>query len=117
MELFTFSNCERQRKSNVPIAIAIAVCERSFKRSRLCKYLPFLSHRVNVVYIDRQGKRHNIRAKVKRSRLCKYLPFLSHRVNVVYIDRQGKRHNIRAKVGDNVMYLAHRYNIELEGTL
>ena len=34
----------------------------------------------------------------------------------MYIDRQGKRHNIRAKVGDNVMYLAHRYNIELEGT-
>ena len=34
----------------------------------------------------------------------------------MYIDRQGKRHNIRTKVGDNVMYLAHRYNIELEGT-
>ena len=40
---------------------------------------------------------------------------LHFRVNVVFIDRQGKRHNIRAKVGDNVMYLAHRYNIELEG--
>ena len=38
-----------------------------------------------------------------------------YRVNVVYIDRQGKRHKIRAKVGDNAMYLAHRYNIELEG--
>ena len=36
-------------------------------------------------------------------------------VNIVYIDRQGKRHCIRGKVGDNVMYLAHRYNIELEG--
>jgi len=36
-------------------------------------------------------------------------------VNVVYIDRDGKRHEIRGKIGDNVMYLAHRYNIELEG--
>jgi len=36
-------------------------------------------------------------------------------VNIVYIDRQNKQHNIRGKVGDNVMYLAHRYDIEIEG--
>ncbi|XP_005108035.1 adrenodoxin-like protein 1, mitochondrial [Aplysia californica] len=36
-------------------------------------------------------------------------------VNIVYIDRQGERHNVRGKVGDNVMYLAHRHNIEMEG--
>jgi ferredoxin-2, mitochondrial len=36
-------------------------------------------------------------------------------VNVTFIDRSGKRIPIRGKVGDNVLYLAHRYGIELEG--
>ncbi|XP_059166059.1 adrenodoxin-like protein 1, mitochondrial [Physella acuta] len=36
-------------------------------------------------------------------------------VNITYIDRQGEKHHIKGKVGDNVMYLAHRYNIEIEG--
>lgn len=37
------------------------------------------------------------------------------RVNVVYIDRSGKRIPIKAKVGDNVLYLAHKHGIDLEG--
>nr|XP_020452793.1 ferredoxin-2, mitochondrial [Monopterus albus] len=36
-------------------------------------------------------------------------------VNVVYIDRSGQRIPVKAKVGDNVMYLAHKHGIELEG--
>ncbi|ELT97886.1 hypothetical protein CAPTEDRAFT_149659 [Capitella teleta] len=36
-------------------------------------------------------------------------------VNVTFVDREGKRHPIRGKIGDNLMYLAHRYGIELEG--
>jgi len=36
-------------------------------------------------------------------------------VNVIYVDRDGKDIPIRGKVGDNVMYLAHRHNIEIEG--
>ncbi|XP_041640228.1 ferredoxin-2, mitochondrial [Cheilinus undulatus] len=36
-------------------------------------------------------------------------------VNVVYIDRSGKRIPVKAKVGDNVLYLAHKHGIELEG--
>ena len=36
-------------------------------------------------------------------------------VNVTYIDRNGDTQKIRAKVGDNVLYLAHRYDIGLEG--
>jgi len=36
-------------------------------------------------------------------------------VNVNFVDKTGKRIPIRAKVGDNVLYLAHRYGIELEG--
>ena len=40
---------------------------------------------------------------------------LFSRVNVMYVDREGQRLNIQGKVGDNVLYLAHRHNIELEG--
>merc|ERR1712012_190590 len=36
-------------------------------------------------------------------------------VNIVYIDRDGDRHKVRGKVGDNVLYLAHRYHVEMEG--
>lgn len=36
-------------------------------------------------------------------------------VNVVYIDRSGKRIPIKARVGDNVLYLAHKHGIDLEG--
>ena len=31
------------------------------------------------------------------------------------MDRDGERHEVRGKVGDNVLYLAHRYGIEMEG--
>ncbi|KAG9338785.1 hypothetical protein JZ751_025222, partial [Albula glossodonta] len=36
-------------------------------------------------------------------------------VNVVYIDRSGKRIPVKAKVGDNILYLAHKHGIDLEG--
>lgn len=36
-------------------------------------------------------------------------------VNVVYIDKDGNRINVRGKVGDNILYLAHRYEIPMEG--
>ncbi|KOC67344.1 Adrenodoxin-like protein, mitochondrial [Habropoda laboriosa] len=36
-------------------------------------------------------------------------------VNVTYIDKMGKRIPVKGKVGDNVLYLAHRYGIEMEG--
>ncbi|XP_063543524.1 adrenodoxin-like protein 1, mitochondrial [Cydia strobilella] len=36
-------------------------------------------------------------------------------VNIVYVTKDGKKHPIRGKVGDNVLYLAHRYGIEMEG--
>jgi hypothetical protein len=40
---------------------------------------------------------------------------LFSRVNITYIDSKGDRTEVEGKVGDNVMYLAHRYNIPLEG--
>ncbi|XP_012219386.1 adrenodoxin-like protein 1, mitochondrial [Linepithema humile] len=36
-------------------------------------------------------------------------------VNVTFIDKNGKKFSVRGKVGDNVLYLAHRYEIEMEG--
>ncbi|KAG5853902.1 hypothetical protein ANANG_G00031780 [Anguilla anguilla] len=36
-------------------------------------------------------------------------------VNVVYTDRSGKRIPVKARVGDNILYLAHKHGIELEG--
>lgn len=37
------------------------------------------------------------------------------RVNITFIDRNGKEIPVRGKVGDNVLYLAHRFNVDLEG--
>ncbi|XP_071445097.1 adrenodoxin-like protein 1, mitochondrial [Hetaerina americana] len=36
-------------------------------------------------------------------------------VNVTYVDKDGKRTKVRGKIGDNALYLAHRYGIEMEG--
>ncbi|XP_059613284.1 adrenodoxin-like protein 1, mitochondrial [Phlebotomus argentipes] len=36
-------------------------------------------------------------------------------VNITYVDKDGKRSPVRGKVGDNVLYLAHRHGIEMEG--
>lgn len=36
-------------------------------------------------------------------------------VNVTFIDRNGNVTAVRGKVGDNLLYLAHRYAIEMEG--
>eukprot|EP00045_Choanoeca_perplexa_P002430 m.24473 g.24473 ORF g.24473 m.24473 type:complete len:174 (+) comp11514_c0_seq2:2-523(+) len=36
-------------------------------------------------------------------------------VNITFIIRNGDRVPVRGKIGDNVLYLAHRYGIELEG--
>lgn len=41
--------------------------------------------------------------------------FLISSVNITFIDKEGKQRPVRGKVGDNVLYLAHRYGIELEG--
>ncbi|KPJ01203.1 PREDICTED: adrenodoxin-like protein, mitochondrial [Papilio xuthus] len=36
-------------------------------------------------------------------------------VNITYVDKDGKKTKVRGKVGDNVLYLAHRYGVEMEG--
>ncbi|XP_034366109.1 ferredoxin-2, mitochondrial-like [Arvicanthis niloticus] len=36
-------------------------------------------------------------------------------VNVVFVDRSGKRIPVRGRVGDNVLYLAQRHRVDLEG--
>ncbi|XP_016063437.1 PREDICTED: adrenodoxin-like protein, mitochondrial isoform X3 [Miniopterus natalensis] len=37
------------------------------------------------------------------------------RVNVVFVDRSGQRIPVRGKVGDNVLHLAQRHGVDLEG--
>ena len=37
------------------------------------------------------------------------------RVNVIFIDKEGKNHPVKGKIGDRLLYLAHRHNIEMEG--
>lgn len=36
-------------------------------------------------------------------------------VKITYITKDGTRIPIKGKIGDNVLYLAHRYEIEMEG--
>lgn len=36
-------------------------------------------------------------------------------VNITYITKDGTRFSINGKIGDNVLYLAHRHNIDMEG--
>nr|XP_053636509.1 adrenodoxin-like protein 1, mitochondrial [Cherax quadricarinatus] len=36
-------------------------------------------------------------------------------VNITFVNRDGKKIPVRGKIGDNILYLAHRYEIELEG--
>ncbi|KAM4051727.1 ferredoxin-2, mitochondrial [Anomaloglossus baeobatrachus] len=36
-------------------------------------------------------------------------------VDVTFVDREGKRVPVKGKIGESVLYLAHRYGIELEG--
>lgn len=41
--------------------------------------------------------------------------FLFFRVNITFIDRNNEKRPVRGKVGDNVLYLAHRFEVDLEG--
>jgi len=43
-----------------------------------------------------------------------YFDYFS-RVNVTFIDKTGKKIKVKGKVGDNVLHLAHRYEIDIEG--
>lgn len=36
-------------------------------------------------------------------------------VNVTFIDKKNNKILIKGKIGDNLLYLAHRYNVEMEG--
>lgn len=36
-------------------------------------------------------------------------------MNVIFLTKDGKKVPVRGKVGDNLLYLAHRYEIPMEG--
>lgn len=38
-------------------------------------------------------------------------------VNITYIGKDGNKYPVKGKVGDNALYLAHRFGIDMEGTL
>ena len=38
-------------------------------------------------------------------------------VNVIFINKDGNHVPIRGKIGDNLLYLGHRYAVGIEGTL
>lgn len=44
-----------------------------------------------------------------------YFSIYLSRVNVTFIDKMGKKVKVKGKIGDNVLYLAHRYEIDIEG--
>ena len=37
------------------------------------------------------------------------------RVSINYVTKDGSQIAVQGKVGDNVMYLAHRHGVEIEG--
>lgn len=37
------------------------------------------------------------------------------RVTVQIMDKDGKVNNVRGKIGDNLLYLAKRFEVEMEG--
>lgn len=41
--------------------------------------------------------------------------FSLHSVNVTYVNKDGVKTTVKGKVGDNVLYLAHRHGISMEG--
>jgi hypothetical protein len=36
-------------------------------------------------------------------------------VNIIFINKDEKRIPIRGKIGDNLLYLGHRYAVDIEG--
>ena len=55
------------------------------------------------------------KCKLMLKLLKKSLIFFTFSVKITYIDKNGKPYEVKGKVGDNVLYLAHRYGIEMEG--
>lgn len=70
--------------------------------------------------VSMSGKIQSLKMKCKLThigfKLFEWTIFcLFFSVNVVFITKDGERVPIRGKVGDNLLYLAHRYEIPMEG--
>ncbi|KAI5710883.1 adrenodoxin-like protein, mitochondrial [Diaphorina citri] len=79
-----------------------------FLRNLLCKLPPVVRpnnvHRIHTSVCTRHGEYEWQDPKSE-----------DEIVNITFIDKDGKRREIKGKVGDNVLYLAHRYEIPMEG--
>ena len=40
---------------------------------------------------------------------------LSFSISVTYIGKDGERREVKGKIGDNLLHLAHRHGIDMEG--
>lgn len=58
--------------------------------------------------LNKQAWPHMLTPPINHTHAC--------RVTITYVDREGKNHTVQGKVGDNALYLAHRHEIEMEGT-
>ncbi|XP_053313943.1 ferredoxin-2, mitochondrial [Spea bombifrons] len=65
---------------------------------------------------DKNGRRALRTTAAFRSEGRKEAAELSEEtVEVVFVDRSGRRIPVKGKVGESVLYLAHRFDIDLEG--
>lgn len=66
-------------------------------------------------------KRRNVSIQIHPKTLIFFKKIIKHNptffssVNITYVDKDGKRVNVKGKVGDNVLYLAHRFDVQMEG--
>lgn len=82
-----------------------------FLRSLTCK-LPVIQHSCNRLRIQRI----HTSVSVKHGEYEWQEPKSEKEiVNITFIDKDGQRKKIKGKVGDNILYLAHRYEIPMEG--
>uniref|UniRef100_A0A8C5LZ63 Ferredoxin-2, mitochondrial n=1 Tax=Leptobrachium leishanense TaxID=445787 RepID=A0A8C5LZ63_9ANUR len=65
---------------------------------------------------DKEGTRpYQTSATLQSEGKCEVPDLSEETVDVVFVDRSGRRIPAKGKVGESVLYLAHRYEVDLEG--
>ncbi|XP_056399443.1 ferredoxin-2, mitochondrial [Hyla sarda] len=75
----------------------------------------FRQHRASNVQNKDEGRTHQTAASTQSDEDGPAKEPHEETVDVVFVDREGKRIPVKGKVGESVLYLAHRYDIDLEG--
>lgn len=90
----------------------------SCHRTTFEQNVDFYLHSQFGVTVNMNGRirKHRTKCNVILPLCCVTFPYrFVFRVNITYINKDGERTGIKGKVGDNILYLAHRYNISMEG--